>query len=202
MKLDFNNEEKLMQQIEGLQPTSGVCIFIDICGSTKVKQKALKEWILLIGNTLRLLSGISQLFSDNVLKLIGDEIMIFIPDDKMLAANENYATVLDFLKNCISSFGDDIDNLTLRTKASIHYCSDTFHISFCNEADDYYGNDIDLIAKLMKKFSKKNKIVISETYYKKVNSIDSSFLTNTGDNQEIKLDGITGKTGYRMMRIK
>lgn len=201
MYLDFDDSTNLKHQIKGLQPTNGVCIFIDICGSTAVKRKDLKEWILLIGNTIRLCSGSSNLFKDNVLKLIGDEIMIFISDDKIKTANENHATVLDFLKICISSNGPTINNLTLRTKASIHYCSDTYNISFSKNADDYYGNDIDLTARLMK-LSKKNKIVISETYYQKVNSIDPSFLTNTTKKPPVKLKGITGKTGYRIMKIK
>ncbi len=200
MYLDFDNRTKIKEQIEGLQPTKGVCIFIDICDSTAIKREDLKKWILLIGNTIRLCSGISSLFKDNILKLIGDEIMIFIPDDKIKTAKENYATVFDFLKTCLSSNGPRIDNITLKTKAAIHYCADTYNISFSDKADDYYGNDIDLTARLMKK-SEECKIVLSEQFYQLVHSIDTSFLANTSDKIEEEFKGIKGKVGYRIMTI-
>ena len=200
MYLNFDNSELLKTQIEELTPTKGVCIFIDICGSTAIKNEDLKKWIILIGNTIRICSGVSPLFRDNVLKLIGDEIMIFISDEKINEANENYATVLDFLKNCLSSNPPVIENITLRTKAAIHYCTDTFNISYSHIADDYYGNDIDLTARLMKKTEEK-KIVLSETFYQLVNSVDPSFLDNTSDKFEEQFKGINGKTGYRIMTV-
>lgn len=201
MYLDFDNPQQLKRQIEELVPTNGICIFIDICGSTAIKRKSLKDWIILIGNSIRICAGVSDLFHNNVLKLIGDEIMIFIPDDKIKKENENYATVLSFLKTCVSPNGNVVDKITLRTKAAIHYCSDTYNISYNKNADDYYGNDIDLTARLMKK-SDENKIVISETFYQMVNKIDSSFLTNTSDKLEEAFKGLEGKTEYRIMTVE
>ena len=99
MYLNFDNPAQLKNQIEVLQPTTGICIFIDICGSTAIKRNRLKEWFLLIGNTIRFCAGISPLFRINVIKLIGDEIMIFIPDDKMETSNENYASILGLFDN-------------------------------------------------------------------------------------------------------
>ncbi len=198
--LNFDNPEILEAQIENLQPSPGTCIFIDICGSTAIKQQELKRWILYIGNTIRLCFGISHLFRDCVLKLIGDAIMIYIPDTKKNEEDENYATILNMLKNCISSTGTTINQITLRTKAAIHYCTDPYNITY-NAANDYYGNDIDLTARLMKK-SEENKIVISERYYQKVFAEKPEFLENTSAKLEENFKGLTELVGYRIMTVQ
>lgn len=200
MILNFDNPEILKSQIENLQPSPGTCIFIDICGSTAIKQQELKKWILYIGNTIRLCFGISHLFRDCVLKLIGDAIMIYIPDTKKNEEDENYATILDILKNCISSTGATIDQITLRTKAAIHYCIDSYNITY-NTANDYYGNDIDLTARLMKK-SEENKIVISERYYQKVSAEASEFLKNSSVKLKENFKGISEPVEYRIMTVQ
>jgi class 3 adenylate cyclase len=200
MYLNFNDPELFEKQLDELRPTKGVCIFIDICGSTAIKSEDFKKWIILIGNTIRICFGVSPLFNDNVLKLIGDEIMIFIPDDKIIQANENYATVLDLLKCCVSKNPPVIENITLKTKAAIHYCTDTYNISYSLIADDYYGNGIDLTARLMKK-SDERKIVISEVFYDLVNRIDSSILDGTSGKSQEQFKGINGETDYRIMTV-
>ena len=88
MYLNFNDHKQLQKDIENLVPVKGVCIFIDICKSTAEKQKSLKEWVIFIGNMLNLCSGTSLLFAQNIIKLIGDDIMIYIPNEKISAANE------------------------------------------------------------------------------------------------------------------
>ncbi len=196
MKLNFENPQELKNQILELKPKEGICIFIDICGSTAIKKKELKEWILLIGNTIYMCSGVSQLFRKNVIKLIGDEIMIYIPNNKIIEANENFATVLELLKTCISS-NPIYKNITLPLKAAIHYCTDSYNITY-NDNNDYYGNDIDLTARLMKK-TYENKIVMSETFYQIVNSIESSFLKNSTDKIEDEFKGIDKKVGFRVI---
>ena len=202
MYLNFHNQKILEKQIEELKPVAGVCIFIDICGSTEIKNETLKHWIVLIGNTIRMCSSTFILFHNNVVKLIGDEIMIFIPDEQITSANENYATVLDLLISCLSLNSPEIENITLKLKATIHYCTNAYNISFISEADDYYGNDIDLTARLMKLKASKKKIVLSETFYQLVNAIDSSILTNTTDKLEFQFEGINGSTAYREMTIE
>ncbi len=201
MYLNFDNPAQLKNQIEVLQPTTGICIFIDICGSTAIKRNRLKEWFLLIGNTIRFCAGISPLFRINVIKLIGDEIMIFIPDDKMETSNENYASILGLLKVCISPNEFVVDGISMNTKAAVHYCTDTYNISYIDKNDDYYGNDIDLTARLMLK-SDKNKIVLSEAYYQKVKSIDPAFLSNTTEKNDCQFKGIEGKSEYRILSME
>ncbi len=198
--LNFDNPEILKTQIENLQPSPGTCIFIDICGSTAIKQQELKRWILYIGNTIKLCFGISHLFRDCILKLIGDAIMIYIPDIKKNEEDETYTTILDMLKNCISSTGTTIDQITLKTKAAIHYCNDPYNITY-NAANDYYGNNIDLTTRLMEK-SKENEIVISERYYQKIFAEEPEFLKNTSDKLEENLKGISEPVEYRIMTVQ
>ena len=126
--------------------------------------------------------------------------MIYIPAAKKDQEHETCATILDMLKNCISSNGTTIDKITLRTEAAIHYCTDTYNIIY-NAANDYYGNDIDLTARLMKK-SEENKIVISEKYYQKVFAEECSFLENTSKRLEEIFKGIKDPVGYRIMTVQ
>jgi class 3 adenylate cyclase len=197
--LDFENHEILKAQIENLQPSPGTCIFIDICGSTTIKQQELKTWILYVGNTIKLCFGISPLFRKCVLKLIGDAIMIYIPDTKKTEEDRTFTRILYMLKSCISSTGASIDKTTLPTKAAIHYCTDSYNITFY-ASNDYYGNDIDVTARLMGK-SKENEIVISESYFQKVFAEEPEFLKNTSAKLIENFKGISEPVEYRVMKV-
>ncbi len=117
MILNFDHPEILKAQIDNLQPSPGACIFIDICGATAIKQQELKRWILYIGNTIRICFDISHLFRDCVVKFIGDAIMIYITDTRKNEEDQNYTTILEMLKNCISSIATNINPITLKIKA-------------------------------------------------------------------------------------
>ena len=58
-------------------------------------------------------------------------------------------------------------DLYLSCKVAIHYCTEVHNITFFEGANDYYGSDIDLTARLMSK-SIENRIVVSEKFYVKV----------------------------------
>jgi len=76
--IDQDTSDSIFEQIK---PISGVCIFIDIVSSTELKyKKGVKEWIQTIKNTFGFISVLKG-FQDHIIKSIGDEIMIFIPDD-------------------------------------------------------------------------------------------------------------------------
>lgn len=174
--LNWGNPSKLKDQIENIQPISGICIFIDIVESTKQKNDDLKKWILKIGNSLNSAIGVSGILSDNVIKYIGDEVMIFIPIEKL--GNENFFTVFDFLKTNMTKFNppihdeDDLSKNILEFKAAIHYCKEVYNISYLKDTEDYYGIDIDLTARLMKE-SSPNSIVTSEEYYSELKKAPS-----------------------------
>ncbi len=167
--IDFNQDpNQIVNILNNLQPIRGICIFIDMCDSTQLKNECGINWIIKIGNTFQqALWSSPSIFRNNVIKLIGDEIMLFIPDDSL--GNENYDTILNCLKDIINDFHNDSDlDITLRLKASIHYCTDVYKISFYNKnPNDYYGKDIDLTARLIKKAGPK-RIILSNVFYHKL----------------------------------
>jgi hypothetical protein len=199
--LNWDNPSKLKDQIENIQPISGICIFIDIVGSTKLKNENLKEWIIKIGNSLNIALGASRVFADNVIKYIGDEVMIFIPIEKL--GIENFFTIFDFLKTNMTKFNSILDNDVLEFKSAIHYCKDVYNISYQKDTEDYYGIDIDLTARLMKE-SSPNSIVTSEEYYSELTKFPSftdSFkdFFCSGCTKEMK--GIQHMVKYRIFNV-
>ena len=59
------DREKLESELMYLEQISGVCIFIDICDSTKIKQKNVKEWVLEIANTFNLIKSFNNCKTKN-----------------------------------------------------------------------------------------------------------------------------------------
>ena len=196
MFLELSSPNKLKGQIDQLLPTPGVYIFIDICGSTAIKQRNLQQWIVLIGNTFRL-SHTFKLFRENTIKFIGDEMMIFIPDTEVEVSGEDYAQILSFLRNCVSPWSEAVSNNSMPTKAAIHYCADVYNVSFVEGVNDFYGTGVDFTARLMKK-PEEGKIVMSESYYRKVFKIDPSFLAGISDRYEDEFKGI-GLAAYWLL---
>ncbi len=156
--------------IENLEPTPGTCIFIDIINSTGDKYICTPgQWIRKLNNTFNFISLLND-FPNFVVKGIGDELMLFMPDKDLLTISnfknyymlllEIYAT-LDNLKN------HPLNDLFYGCKVGIHYCTDVYNITFFDGVNDYYGKDIDLSARIMKK-AQQNSIILSETFYQKV----------------------------------
>ena len=44
------NDANLMSNVDKLQAVAGYCIFIDIVGSTAMKQRSIREWVVMIYN--------------------------------------------------------------------------------------------------------------------------------------------------------
>jgi hypothetical protein len=105
-----------------------------------------------------------------VVKGIGDEVMLFIPDRELVIrpANNNYFALLEdiYASLYIIRYHPNPD-MFLNCKVSIHYCTEVYNITFFEGANDYYGSDIDLTARLMTK-SIESRIVVSERFYAKV----------------------------------
>ena len=205
------NSEQLIQQLSSLEKSPGTCIFIDLVNSTKIKyEKEITDWGRMINNTFNYISFLSDL-SDHVVKGIGDEIMIFIPDDVLHKVEylDNYHSILSEL--CATLF--NIKNSPLSDdfydcKMVIHYCSDVYNISFLEGFNDYYGKDIDLTARLMSK-AKPNTVVLSEVFYEKadeewekrgLHSIES-FVESISKPFEEEFRGIPTPVQYRIIEI-
>ncbi len=176
------NSPEMIGRLKELPKCPGVCFFIDLINSTNIKYKTeVVDWGRKLNNTFNFISFLND-FPDNVVKGIGDEIMLYIPDEELGKKSvykdyfsillELYAT-LDNIKN----FPGDDD--FLKCKVGIHYCTDVYNISFFQDAHDYYGRDIDLTARLMSK-TVENRIVMSEKFYQKVKHDVSQYPDDQG----------------------
>ena len=158
--------EKILNKIP---PCPGTCIFIDLVESTGIKyKKGIGHWGKLINNTFNFISILND-FPDNIVKGIGDELMIYIPDD-ILAKKEAFSNHYSIIEEIYSTLHNiksfPVKNLFMDCKVSIHYCQNVYNITYLKNYNDYYGKDIDMAARLMSK-SGKNRIVFSEAFYQK-----------------------------------
>jgi class 3 adenylate cyclase len=154
----------LDNKIQSLTPLSGTCIFIDLCSSTGIKQKGRQQWILYLGNAFILQH--SPLLKSHRVKIIGDEIMVFVPDEDLDA--DGHVALFDEVTLAVSRWQNEIDEMTLRSKAAIHHCDDVCGITFHEQVKyDYYGIGIDLTARLMK-HAVENRIICSDSFYRKI----------------------------------
>jgi class 3 adenylate cyclase len=159
--------EKVLNKI----PTCpGTCIFIDLVESTGIKyKKGINHWGKLINNTFNFISILND-FPENIVKGIGDELMIYIPDEMLVKkeAFSNHYSIIEELYSTLHNIKSfPVKDLFMDCKVSIHYCTDVYNITFLKAYNDYYGKDIDMAARLMSK-SGRNRIVFSETFYMKV----------------------------------
>lgn len=170
--IHFNDPDsgELIQTLAEMPQCPGTCFFMDINRSTDLKYTGgLEDWGRKLNNTFNNLVY-SNHFEKYVVKGIGDEVMLFIPDRELVIrpANNNYFALLeDIYASLYIIRHHPSPGLFLNCKVSIHYCTEVYNITFFEGANDYYGSDIDLTARLMTK-SIENRIVVSERFYAKV----------------------------------
>ena len=164
------NSNEIRNKLNNITACPGTCLFIDIVNSTLIKhQTDIAEWGQKLNNTFNFLSLLNE-FPDNIVKGIGDEIMLYIPDEELESKTgyNNYFGLLSELYSTLYNIKNFPNNeLFLDCKMSVHYCQEAFNITFLEGANDFYGSDIDLTARLMSK-AVDNRIVISEVFYNKV----------------------------------
>jgi len=159
----------LVKILNKIPTCPGTCIFIDLVESTGIKyKKGVGHWGRLINNTFNFISILND-FPENIVKGIGDELMIYIPDE-MLAKKESltnhYSIIEELYSTLLNIKSFPAKNLFMDCKIAMHYCSNVYNITFLKGYNDYYGKDIDMAARLMSK-SGKNRIVFSEAFYQK-----------------------------------
>ena len=208
-----DTKDNYKQLIDNLRPESGTCIFLDICDSAEAKNaKALGYWITVMRNTISIGQTLPSLYQP--LKIIGDEIMYYIPDSELAQSGESYATIFDSVKNFISSWGNEFDSYIMKLKGAVHYCKDVYPISFIgylkkttkgsNEMEpfkDFYGSGIDLTARLMTQAQKKL-IVISDDFYEKAYSQRKEFFDGIQGPFQEKFKGFQISTKYWKYEVK
>jgi class 3 adenylate cyclase len=203
--------EEMVRFLEAVPKCPGICFFMDINRSTDMKYLGgLQDWGRKINNTFNQLIFANH-FEKNVVKGIGDEIMLFIPEEKLRkkASNNTCFAILEDIYSSLFLLKNHPDpDLFLPCKVAIHYCTEVHNISFFKGVNDYYGSDVDLTARLMT-VSMKNKIVMSEKFYSMVLADfdklslrkDSGCMSMVSEQFTEHFKGVPVATGYRVIEV-
>lgn len=208
--VDPNSEEMLLR-LDSIPKTPGICFFMDINKSTDLKYiGGLRDWGRKLNNTFNHLIYANHL-EKYVVKGIGDEIMVFIPVEE-LNAKTGFSTCFSILEDIYSALflinhHPDPD-VFLRCKVAIHYGTEVYNITFLEGANDYYGSDVDLTARLMSK-AIESRIVVSESFYIKVLSdlvsmslpADTGCLSRISDKYLENFRGVPVSTEFRFIDV-
>lgn len=201
----------MIRMLESVPKCPGTCFFMDINRSTDIKYTGgLKDWGRKLNNTFNILLY-SNHFQDHVVKGIGDEVMLFIPDDdlKKKSSNNHYFGLLEDIYASLFIIKNHTDpELFLHCKVGIHYCTEVYNITFFQGANDYYGSDVDLTARLMTKCIE-NRIVLSETFFsivlKDLQRLglpeDSGCLGKISEKYMDHFKGVQCPTDYRLIEV-
>ncbi|MCX6305438.1 MAG: hypothetical protein NT040_10750 [Bacteroidetes bacterium] len=206
------NSEDMMRDLEEIPRCPGICFFMDINRSTDIKyQGGLKDWGRKLNNTFNNLLYANH-FQKHVVKGIGDEVMLFIPDEvlqKKTSNNTCFALLEDIYAALFLIKNHPDQDLYLNCKVAIHYCTEVHNITFFEGADDYYGSDIDLTARLMTKCVE-NRIVLSEKFYIKVVNdlinmglpMETGCLARVSERFMENFRGVPVSTAYRVIDVQ
>jgi class 3 adenylate cyclase len=211
--IHFNdpNSPEMLRVLETIPKCPGTCFFMDINKSTDLKYSGgVKEWGRNLNNTFNVLLY-SNHFEKYLVKGIGDEVMLFIPDDELKKRPTNntfFALLEDIFASLFIIRNHPDPGLFINCKVAIHYCTEVYNISFFEGADDYYGSDIDLTARLMTK-SIENRIVLSERFYTKALNdlasaglpLRSGCLTGVSEKFMENFKGVPVSVEYRVIDV-
>jgi len=205
------NSGEMAKVLDSIPKCPGICFFMDINRSTDMKYLGgLRDWGRKINNTFNYLLYANH-FEKNIVKGIGDEIMMYIPEEtlRQKPSNNTCFAILEDLYSALFLIKNHPDpDLLLNCKIAIHYCTEVYNITFFEGANDYYGSDIDLTARLMTK-SIENRIVLSEKFYIKaladlVNhglSPNSGCLSMVTERFMENFKGVPVSTEYRVIDV-
>jgi hypothetical protein len=155
--IDFANP-RMIEKIVALKPTKGYCILLDITGSTRLKDKPEKDWMIELYNTFALMRTFFLFLRP--LKCIGDELMFYISETE---TKRVFGSPLGLFTS-VCSITNEWEKWFKSVKASIVYCENAYAISFVKGASDIYGKEIDLAARLIAE-AKARQIVMGESFY-------------------------------------
>jgi class 3 adenylate cyclase len=206
-----HDPEEIEKELREIPKTPGICFFIDLVNSTMIKyESGIEAWGRILNNSFNFISFLNDL-SHNIVKGIGDEIMVFIPD-KMMGKHPFYKDYFTVLQELYATL-DNIKHFPnkgdlLNCKIGIHYCTEVYNITFLKGFNDYYGRDIDLTARLMSK-TRTNRIVLSEAFYRKVekdhnekySSYRQSVFNLISEKYLEDFKGVPQSTEYRIINV-
>jgi len=154
------SDKDLIQNIRNLQPYPGYCIFLDIVGSTELKDLETAKWIIYIYNTFANTKTYFWNLSDPI-KSVGDELMLYFPEHNL--NNEDALSIFAGLASVAKSnevYSKDV-------KISATYCNNVYDITFIKNTKDVYGKDIDLTVRLLS-IAQSNEIIMNEEFLNKL----------------------------------
>ena len=206
------NSAEMLETLKQIPCNPGVCFFININRSTDMKyQGGLKDWGRKLNNTFNNLLYANH-FQRHMVKGIGDEMMLFIPDEVLRARSSNntcFALLEDIYASLFLIKNHPDQTLYLNCKVAIHYCTEVYNITFFEGANDYYGSDIDLTARLMSKCVD-NRIVLSEKFYVKAVHdlvtmglpLDTGCLSRISERYIENFRGVPVSTQFRVIEVQ
>lgn len=170
IKLDTTKEE-LIEELNKLTPISGICISIDICHSTEMKDAEKRgltrnDWILMFQNSFNLVDHVAREDGEFIewqfIKSIGDEFMYFCPfnsSNRELPTSITFTKLKKIIEISLIENPDEIEKIRKtrkdkypQHKITVCYCKNeaykmTFTRYFLEDyviyPRDYYGLDID-----------------------------------------------------------
>lgn len=206
------NSEEMVRFLSSVPRCPGTCFFMDINKSTDMKYEGgLPDWGRKLNNTFNFLSLLND-FPEHIVKGIGDEIMLFIPDD-VLRSQKGINTYFHLLEEIYATLFNikhyPRADTFLACKVAIHYCTEVYNITFFEGANDYYGSDVDLTARLMTKCLE-NRMVFSEKFLLKVREdlrlaglpSDTGCLSRLSERFLENFKGVPCSTQYRIIDVE
>lgn len=206
------NSEEMLNFLSLIPKCPGTCFFMDINRSTDMKYEGgLTDWGRKLNNTFNFLSLLND-FPDNIVKGIGDEIMLFIPDDvlkKKPGINSYFMLLEEIYATLYNIRHYPVSDTFLPCKVAIHYCTEVYNVTFFEGTNDYYGSDVDLTARLMTKCLE-NRIVLSEKFLAKVHKdlkqlglpLNTGCLGNISERFLENFKGVPVSTQYRIIDVE
>jgi len=155
------NDPKWREKLATLAPISGYCVFIDIAGSTALKDGPIERWASFISNTF----GNARAFLEPTLpplKCLGDSLMFFIPESIL----NKTATPLSLFAS-LKSICSDPDPLFCEVKVGATYCTDAYELTFIKGTYDVYGKGIDLAARLLSR-AESRELLMNEPFAQQI----------------------------------
>lgn len=148
----------LKTELIKLRPTPGYCMFIDIAGSTKMKQDGFLNWVALIHNCFA--NAQTFLLPFSPVKEIGDAIMFYVEDGDLQRSGYVPLQLFDGLWKIAT----ETDHIFPAVKIGAARCENAYSITFRQGNQDYYGIDIDMAARIQGE-AQERQVVIERRLY-------------------------------------
>ncbi|MGB7291042.1 MAG: hypothetical protein WBD99_02575 [Thermodesulfobacteriota bacterium] len=176
------NDPNLKASVDALPATPGYCIFIDIAGSTRMKQQGIHRWVALIHNCFAIARCFLHPFPP--IKGIGDALMFYIEAPDLAWTGYSPLRLFDGLWEMAAN----PDPLYPDVKIGAARCEHVYSMTFLRGNQDYYGIDIDLTAQLQS-LAHAREVVIERRLYE---AITANYLSIGNKEQFESYRALTG----------